>query len=122
MPPPKGERLTPQQVRRIRNAYEMGTESMADLAHRFNCGASTIARIVHGQRGETTKFRRGESHPMAKLSALDVVRIRDMIDAGFRPTDVARMYLISTANLYRITRGLNWATPEQEKEQPCRTK
>lgn len=47
---PKSERkLTPDQIRYIREAYETGMLEQAALARKFNVGSVTIWRIVHRQ-------------------------------------------------------------------------
>jgi DNA-binding transcriptional LysR family regulator len=55
-----------------------------------------------------TDDRKGEGNPSAKLTAEDVMRIRQLASSGLGVTTVARMMGISHSNCSRIVHRKNW--------------
>ena len=51
---------------------------------------------------------RGESHPKAKLKNKQVMKIRELYDAGFSHKLIARNYGISTWNVLSIGKRKTW--------------
>jgi len=51
---------------------------------------------------------RGELHPKAKLSNLDVIEIRKLYDAGFTLKSIARNFKVSTWNVSNIGKRKSW--------------
>lgn len=56
----------------------------------------------------TTNRLRGESHPRAKLTNIQVVEIRKLYDAGFSHKLIARNFKISTWNVEEIGKRKTW--------------
>lgn len=52
----------------------------------------------------------GEGHRLAKLSASDVVEIRQLVAAGARQRDVAQKYGVTQSQVSRIWTGRYWST------------
>ena len=50
----------------------------------------------------------GECHPMAKLSAHQVRRIRGHYRSGLTPTTIAEMFEVSPSTIRRIVNGVRW--------------
>ena len=50
----------------------------------------------------------GECHPMAKLSAHQVRRIRGHYRSGLTPTTIAEMFEVSPSTIRRIVTGVRW--------------
>ena len=51
---------------------------------------------------------RGENHPMAKLSNVQVLQIRDLYSRGFSTKIIARNFKISSWNVVSIGKRLTW--------------
>jgi len=51
---------------------------------------------------------RGESHPRAKLTAEQVLQIRDLYSKGFSTAVIARNFKISTWNVEEICKRKTW--------------
>ena len=65
------------------------------------------AKAKKRMRGPTD--RGGERHPLAKLTATDVWRLRDILSRGVKQKEVAKMFGISSTQVSRIARGTRWA-------------
>jgi hypothetical protein len=52
----------------------------------------------------------GEAHPMAKLSAAQVRRIKGHLQSGLSAKTIAAMFDVSPSTVRRIRRGESWAT------------
>lgn len=61
------------------------------------------ARMHHG-------YATGERHPKAKLSAYDVVMIRQKSKEGATGASLARMFGVSSANICALLQGKTWQT------------
>lgn len=53
---------------------------------------------------------RGEAHPMAKLTAAQVRKIRGHYISGLRAKTIAEMFDVSPQTIYKIVKGLTWAS------------
>jgi hypothetical protein len=68
-----------------------------------------------GNRLDTIKHNtiarhHGEANPAAKLSALDVVRIRECLLFGARQIDLAKVWGLGPSTLSSIARRASWVT------------
>ncbi len=51
---------------------------------------------------------KGESHPKAKLTNVQVVQIRNLYKSGFSAKVIAKNFKISTWNVYEIIKNHTW--------------
>jgi hypothetical protein len=56
----------------------------------------------------------GECHPMAKLSAAQVRRIRSHYQSGLSSTTIAEMFDVSVSTIRRINAGVSWRPPTED--------
>ncbi len=63
----------------------------------------------HGTHTHPESVHRGEEHPRAKLTELDVKRIRARCAAGESLRSVARAFGVSRTNIRMIIRRRTWA-------------
>lgn len=55
---------------------------------------------------------RGERHPLAKLSAIDVAEIRHRAAQGLTSTEIAKDFPITARSIRRVIAGHRWKGPE----------
>jgi hypothetical protein len=58
---------------------------------------------------------RGECHPMAKLSAAQVRRIRGHYISGLRMRTIAEMFDVSPQTISKIVNGVTWASGQSQQ-------
>ena len=111
-------RLSKIDVLKIREEVASGV-SHRILAKRYDVGQSQISNIATGRQwahvgGERTwigykgRRARGEEHHAAKLTAEDVVKIRQAVAAGATYVEVAESYGIEQSNVYCIVKRKTW--------------
>lgn len=61
-------------------------------------------------------WRKGDEHPMAKLSAAQVSQIRSLLDAGSLQRDIAAQFGIAQSHVSAIKRGAKWGPTENSDE------
>ena len=75
--------------------------------------ASRKGRLATGDRNGSRLhpdlLLRGADNPAAKLTAVDVKRIRRMNHDGYSQSELARAYAVSQSNISLIVRRLKWA-------------
>lgn len=64
---------------------------------------------------DRVRFCRGEQSHLHKLKTPQVISIRDMRDRGVSGPEVARLFGISSSQVYRIARRESWSHLTQEK-------
>jgi hypothetical protein len=102
-------KLTPAQAQTVCARYAAGGVTYRALADEYDCAVSVICRIINQHTAAPPGQRRGERHPLAKLTAADVAAMREQWAAGaVRQADLARAYAISSAHLRGILTGRLW--------------
>lgn len=52
---------------------------------------------------------RGNSHPFAKLSEIDVLKIKHLLEKGRSQVQIAKHFKVSNHAIFRIQHGYNWS-------------
>ena len=102
-------KLTPAQAHEVWRRYTAGGVTYRQLAEEYDCAIAVIGRAVKRHGGGPPGQRRGERHPLAKVTAADVRAIRARwAEGAIRQADLARAYDISSAHLRGILSGRLW--------------
>jgi hypothetical protein len=84
-----------------------------DVRHCVNPDHLFLGTIQDNNRDRDQKGRhkpfKGETHPMAKLTALQVVEIKKLLAAGVRCTVIGRCFGVTRMTIQAIKSGRLWA-------------
>lgn len=61
-------------------------------------------------------WRKGDAHPRAKLSAVQVSKIRSLLSAGSLQREIAAKFGITQSHVSAIKRGVKWGSTENSDE------
>jgi hypothetical protein len=113
------------EVSEIRAAYAAAEKTVAEIADEYSVSASYVVRLGRGDarsnipggtRNRPTlrkprqpvPVRRGEKHPLARLDALCVVGIRELVGRGVPHALIADIFDTTPENVSMISRRLRW--------------
>lgn len=125
-------KLSASKVAEIRALCDSGGMSYRKIAPLFNVTGRTIGCIsrrvswthvpeqnpgaVRSARIKNMSFLPGEEHLNAKLSASDVIQIRQLSEEGMEQKEIARLFGLSRRNVNGIVRRETWThIPEAER-------
>lgn len=117
--------LSEAEVSEIRAAYAAAEKTVAEIAEEYKVSPSYVVRLGRGDArqdipGGTRNrpalrkarrpipVRRGESHPLARLDALCVVCIRELVRLGVPHAVIAGIFDTTPENVSMISRRLRW--------------
>ena len=120
-PGPKHPRakFTWKQVRSIRALWRQGDLFAKELAQEYGCSRWTIQQIVTNRCYTDPTYKRidgmrdrqprkGDRHPMHKLTAADVREIRDLLASGWSKTVLGRRFRVHRTTIGLMARGITW--------------
>lgn len=114
-----------QDIINILTEYSTGQFTTYDLAKKYNCGKSTMIRIINGTcyfdvpfdrsnfnniggLNRTKNIPRGENVASSKLSDDEVLAIRKMYDdGGYSYSQLAKMFGVTKTNISYIIRNIS---------------
>ncbi len=101
----------------LRMAWAAG-ESTSSLCTRYGIGSRSFRQIVRGRSYKNLPVYerstlldpvlRGEQHPLAKLTAGQVLEIRGRLREGASPSSLARAFHVSGSTIQKIRDGQTW--------------
>lgn len=121
--PPKGEnavfsKLSNRDVREMRQTYDSGMFTAAELADQYGVTECTARNAIFGRSytaaGEMyppcckRSIPNGSDHPSALLTDDDVVTIRERYSNGEAQTSIAEDYKVSVSTIWRIVNNLRY--------------
>jgi group I intron endonuclease len=118
-------KFTDQDVVNILTEYADGKTTTYELAKKYNCGKSTMIKLIEGQTYSNVKFNRnfddikdnnrisrlpsGSANNMAKLSEKDIPYIRNKYATGkYSYQDIANEFNITKENVWNIIKYKTW--------------
>ncbi len=98
-------RLTPDEVRQIREAYAAGKGSYRALAEKYGVSPSTVQAVVAGRRFTADPGPITQPRPKKRLSPEEIQRIRELYRAGTSRAELARQFGVHRATIDRAVTG-----------------
>ncbi len=110
-----GSKLTDKKVLEVIKLTKKGMTQL-EIANQFNIRQSNISAILNGNRwthitGLTKSVGKanGEGHPMSKLTAEKVLKIRELYKTGnYTHVELGKKFGMSMGHTKRITQGRCW--------------
>ncbi|HSH02044.1 MAG TPA: HNH endonuclease [Anaerolineae bacterium] len=110
-----GTSLTAKQVIAMRREYAQGNMTQRELAEKHGIPKGTLASILAGDNWKRVggpivkRGNKAEAHHSAKLTADQVLEIRERYAAGgIRYKELSKKYGVNIAMIGNIVRGLAW--------------
>jgi len=102
-----------------RGDVPIGKQVILTCYNRKCCNPDHLELMTREQSRETHhRPLEGEDNPKAKLTAADVIDIRQRLEGGERQAHIATEYEVTIANIGRIARRLSWRSvaPQSSRE------